>query len=62
MYFVWFQLLDLFTLSEDKKSGSEGSSGSSNSGKLSLENLPALWDQKQYEEEYNMDTFISTLK
>merc|ERR1711972_882811 len=49
------QLLDLFTLSEDKKSGSEGSSGSSNSGKLSLENLPALWDQKQYEEEYNMD-------
>lgn len=27
-----------------------------------LENLPDLWDLSQYENEYNLDTFMSALK
>ena len=39
-----------------------GESGSSDSGiKSVLDNLPELWGEDQYSEEYNMDTFISNM-
>ena len=68
------QILDLFQISGDddlsSKAKSKISSGEDGSGggdqKLStknvLESLEGLWDEKQYEEEYNLDSFISSLK
>lgn len=62
------QLLDLFTLdskaahSADDKSGKSGSSSSGKSGvKSLLDNLPELWDEQQYDTEYDLTTFISSL-
>jgi len=57
--------------SKKKKSGSSAQDGGGGSGeggeqKMSsknvLESLEGLWDEKQYEEEYNLDSFISSLK
>ena len=59
------QLLDLFCLDqgnmhsqssnqEDKQSGKQGM-------KAILENLQELWDEKQYETEYDMGTFLKSL-
>ncbi|KAF8977691.1 TATA-binding protein-associated factor mot1 [Entomortierella lignicola] len=70
------QILDLFQVSGDDESdarkkgkGKGGLSGDSANGgdqKMSaknvLESLEGLWDEKQYEEEYNLDSFISSLK
>ncbi|KAG0207805.1 TATA-binding protein-associated factor mot1 [Mortierella sp. GBA30] len=69
------QILDLFQISgEDeadakKKKGAEvraegGEAGADQkmSTKNVLESLENLWDEKQYEEEYNLDSFISSLK
>ncbi|KAG0345016.1 TATA-binding protein-associated factor mot1 [Podila humilis] len=71
------QILDLFQIGTDdesdskKKSGHGSSSGVGAEGgggdqKMSsknvLESLEGLWDEKQYEEEYNLDSFISSLK
>lgn len=63
------QLLDLFSL-DDKAKGQEivssgGSSSDQNkreSIKSILENLGDLWDEKEYESEYNLDNFIKSLK
>lgn len=56
------QLLNLFTL--DK--GERGDQSPSTSGKASmksvLEGLGELWDQQQYDTEYNLDTFMGSLK
>jgi TATA-binding protein-associated factor len=27
-----------------------------------LDDMAALWDEKQYEEEYNLDSFLATMK
>lgn len=54
------QLLDLFQLSSGQGSSSQPQAGPS-SGKSVLDTLPDLWDDKQYEEEYDMSTFIKGL-
>ncbi|KAI8436267.1 hypothetical protein MSG28_004314 [Choristoneura fumiferana] len=60
------QLLDLFQLSGDKQGASQPqpgpSAGPAGSGAQSvLETLPDLWDDRQYEEEYDMTHFIQGL-
>lgn len=59
------QLFDLFTLSDDasktKKADKDGKQ-TNVSLKQALENLPDLWEDKEYEEEYDMTQFIKTLK
>uniref|UniRef100_A0A3Q3JAF2 BTAF1 RNA polymerase II, B-TFIID transcription factor-associated n=1 Tax=Monopterus albus TaxID=43700 RepID=A0A3Q3JAF2_MONAL len=56
------QLLNLFTL--DK--GEKGEQSSSTSGKASmksvLDSLGELWDQQQYDMEYNLDSFMHSLQ
>lgn len=44
--------------------GDDGGAGGDQkmSTKNVLESLEGLWDEKQYEEEYNLDSFISSLK
>ncbi|KAJ1971300.1 TATA-binding protein-associated factor mot1 [Dimargaris verticillata] len=70
------QLLDLFNVSSTPTSGPnprggiDGSSASKqqdarkkgSSAKAVLKNLDDLWDDKQYNEEYNLDSFIQSLK
>lgn len=66
------QLLDLFTLSSDRRGKSEpieashsllGGPSSSRAGmKGVLENLPELWDLSKYDSEYDLGSFLSTLK
>ena len=65
------QLLDLFTLDSTSKGHQVAKSSQENlqseqGGKVSfkamLENFGELWDEKQYETEYNLDTFMSSLK
>lgn len=54
------QLLDLF--SHKPSSQSNNSSKTSSGGvKAILEALPDLWDQNQYEDEYDLSQFISKL-
>ncbi|XP_066534947.1 TATA-binding protein-associated factor 172 isoform X2 [Hoplias malabaricus] len=57
------QLLNLFTLDKDDKA--ERSDMASSSGKASmksvLDGLGELWDQQQYEAEYNLDSFMLSL-
>jgi len=52
------QILDLFQISGDDGSGGDQKMSTKNV----LESLEGLWDEKQYEEEYNLDSFISSLK
>ena len=64
------QLLDLFTpvndaaKTEEKTEKQEGTGEAAGSGKLSqvLSNLEELWDESQYEEAFNVDSFVSSLK
>ena len=66
-------MLYLFAL-DDGKSGKKGgrtSGGDSSAGvdgsglpagfRVALDSLPELWSEEQYENEYNLDAFISTL-
>jgi TATA-binding protein-associated factor len=65
------QILDLFNVSKDDESSIshkkkiKNADGVSADGlgnaKAVLENLETLWDDKEYEEEYNIDSFISSL-
>ena len=61
------QLLDLFSVEKERKnkdsSAESGVQGTqSNKGlKSVLENLGELWDENQYEAEYNLDSFIESL-
>ena len=62
------QLLDLFTLDDRKKGEAVASQPPSeiiskkDSIKTILENLGNLWDETQYENEYNLDNFIKSLE
>ncbi|KAI7862134.1 hypothetical protein BDF14DRAFT_1746376 [Spinellus fusiger] len=65
------QILDLFSVSSEatenrkKKKKAEEAAAAASDGmgkaKAVLENLENLWDDKDYEEEYNIDSFISSL-
>lgn len=55
------QILDLFS-NKPSSSGQSGNSRTSVGGvKTILETLPELWDQRQYEEEYDLSQFMSKL-
>jgi TATA-binding protein-associated factor len=61
------QILDLFSVpggtgEEKPKKDMEGEIAKRVGPKAVLDNLESLWDEKQYEEEYNIDNFISNLK
>ena len=63
------QLLDLFTVGsgrEDKKKESAAAASAGGSGTKSLkaimEGMDELWDEKQYENEYDLDNFMGSLK
>ena len=54
----------MFSLSPHQAGPGKPASSSSGGGgvKSVLENLPELWGEEQYAEEYNMDNFIKNLK
>lgn len=60
------QLLDLFSVDKEKRREKTPAQQQSEGGKTSLkammENLGELWDEEQYETEYNLDNFIGSLK
>lgn len=56
------QVLDLFSLSPQKNGAAKTSSDNRTGVKSVLDNLPELWDESQYSEEYSMDNFIKNLK
>ncbi|KAJ1731855.1 TATA-binding protein-associated factor mot1 [Coemansia biformis] len=60
------QLLDLFNVSPPTttaaKKEPQGADGASRSMSKALEGLEDLWDASQYEEEYSLDGFISSLQ
>ncbi|XP_032679207.1 TATA-binding protein-associated factor 172 [Odontomachus brunneus] len=60
------QLLDLFTLDNEKDKRSkrhhEDTAGLSGVSRSILDILPELWGEQQYEDEYDLDSFLSTLK
>ncbi|ORX93031.1 hypothetical protein K493DRAFT_316207 [Basidiobolus meristosporus CBS 931.73] len=60
------QILDLFNVTPTENTRPKKSDDPSSSKKLPqkaiLENLENLWDEKQYDEEYNLDHFIESLK
>ncbi|KAI8321615.1 hypothetical protein GQ54DRAFT_333859 [Martensiomyces pterosporus] len=69
------QLLDLFNITPAETSGresakpaaanavgSDDAAGGSKSISKALEGLDELWDTSQYEDEYNLDNFISSLQ
>ncbi|XP_015610317.1 TATA-binding protein-associated factor 172 [Cephus cinctus] len=62
------QLFDLFSLDNGKKTecqedtGSQKVVGVSGVSRSVLEILPELWEQQQYDDEYDLDSFLLTLK
>ena len=59
------QVLDLFSLDPGPAAGSkapEARGGGGGGVQSVLDNLPELWNEEQYTEEYNMDSFIKNLK
>merc|ERR1712048_776617 len=63
------QLLDLFTVDsgrDDKKKKESAAANASASGNKSLkaimEEMDELWDAKQYENEYDLENFMGSLK
>ncbi|KAK6487599.1 TATA-binding protein-associated factor 172-like [Huso huso] len=58
------QLLNLFTLEKEEKAGKGEAPGSSGktSAKSVLDNLGDLWSEEQYDTEYNLDSFMYSLK
>ena len=60
------QLLDLFSVDKEKRKEKTPAQQQSEGGKTSLkammENLGELWDEDQYEIEYNLDNFIGSLQ
>ncbi|XP_066592225.1 TATA-binding protein-associated factor 172 [Prorops nasuta] len=64
------QLLDLFSLDKEKEKKSDTHdedsvskvSGLTGVSRLVLDILPELWEQQQYDDEYDLDSFLSSLK
>ena len=67
------QLLDLFSLDNNKKVRNENITmpeeinmekiiGVPGINRSVLEILPELWEQQQYDDEYDLDSFLTTLK
>ena len=59
------QVLDLFSLDSGPKGarkGQESTSGGGGGVKSVLDNLPELWNEEQYSEEYNMESFVKNFK
>lgn len=57
------QLLDLFSHKPSISGNLPNNSVTSSGGMKSiLENLPDLWDHKQYDDEYDMSQFMAKLK
>ena len=56
------QVLDLFSLDSGGASRDQEAGGGGGGAKAVLDNLPELWNEEQYSEEYNMDSFIKNLK
>jgi TATA-binding protein-associated factor len=58
--------LDLFSLDDKKKDNQKTAKNQPASGTLTmktvLETLPDLWEEKQYEEEYDLTNFVSNLR
>lgn len=58
------QLLDLFSLTEQQQqeqARAAAAQSSKTSVKQMMENLPELWEDQQYQEEYDLSSFIKTL-
>ena len=57
------QLLDLFTLdSRGAACAEEKASSASRSVKSVLDSLPDLWDESAYESEYDLSSFVQSLR
>uniref|UniRef100_A0A3Q3GTZ7 BTAF1 RNA polymerase II, B-TFIID transcription factor-associated n=1 Tax=Labrus bergylta TaxID=56723 RepID=A0A3Q3GTZ7_9LABR len=56
------QLLNLFTLDKGEKAEQSASTSGKSSMKSVLDGLGELWDQQQYDSEYNLDTFMHSLQ
>lgn len=60
------QIFDLFNLNERNNKNGNDKGNSSSSGQMSMnaiiENLPELWSEQQYDEEYDMSNFVQALK
>jgi len=61
------QIFDLFNGGKDKgaESGSSAVQGTASGGmsmNTIIENLPELWSEHQYEEEYDLGNFVQALK
>nr|CAD7399296.1 unnamed protein product [Timema cristinae] len=56
------QLLDLFSLEDKKGTGGRQAVGSGQGMRSVLDTLPDLWEDKQYEEEYDLSNFIHNLR
>jgi TATA-binding protein-associated factor len=60
-------LLELFSLGDRKKDGQKSSKSQpalshTLTMKTVLETLPDLWEEKQYEEEYDLTNFVNNLR
>ena len=52
------QILDTFSINHSKEETSDSISTESKGGiKAIMDSLPELWDDKEYEEEYNVKSF-----
>lgn len=62
------QLLDLFTVdsgrhdNKKKQAAAAAASNKTVSMKAIIDELDELWDEKQYENEYNLENFMGSLK
>ena len=56
------QVLDLFTVEGKKEKKNVSTSNNKNSMSEILENLGELWDEKQYENEFDLGGFMDSLK
>ena len=55
-------MLDLFALDSASPTPSANNAGSTSGVKAVLDNLPELWAESDYTEEYDMQAFIKSMK
>ncbi|KAK2711660.1 hypothetical protein QYM36_012696 [Artemia franciscana] len=56
------EILDLFTYGNEWNTSKAGGSSKTGGLRATLESLPELWSEEQYETEYNLDNFIKNIK